>query len=427
MVCAPSNKAVSVLCTRFLDSLRSFEELPCNIVLVGDDDKLLDDEQSRIKDGQHRSRLRSIFLYTWIRTVLDHLLILQKFVKRPKFDKREIKRIKKQAISLSNRLRQSLSRFPEDIGTALDRLIHLLEIGITKGGVSQREALDIIDALQKEIEGWKSDLIWQDLLGSAHIIFCTLASAGAGILKKSVGQIDDLIVDEAAASSEPELYIPFHFRPERLLAVGDPKQLPATVLSRTAGERGLDKSLHERLMYDSGYPHIMLDTQYRMKPELSRFPSKYFYGGRVLDGSNVVSQNSSGPLLLEGQSYSFLQVNGLEKQSRSGSYENYAEAQAVVNLVQQASRQMSGRWQSADRIRIITFYVAQVTLIKRLLYRCRLSDVLVATVDSSQGSEADIVIVSFVRSHGNSKNESVGFLTDDRRMNVALTRGMSNM
>ena len=188
MVCAPSNKAVSVLCTRFLDSLRSFEELPCNIVLVGDDDKLLDDEQSRIKDGQHRSRLRSIFLYTWIRTVLDHLLILQKFVKRPKFDKREIKRIKKQAISLSNRLRQSLSRFPEDIGTALDRLIHLLEIGITKGGVSQREALDIIDALQKEIEGWKSDLIWQDLLGSAHIIFCTLASAGAGILKKSVGQ-----------------------------------------------------------------------------------------------------------------------------------------------------------------------------------------------------------------------------------------------
>lgn len=160
-----------------------------------------------------------------------------------------------------------------------------------------------------------------------------------------------------------------------------------------------------------------------MKPELSQFPSKHFYDGKVLDGLNVVSHkyNFNGKLLVEGQNYCFLQVDGFEKQVRSGSFENYAEAQAVVKLVQQASRQMSGRWQSADRIRVICFYTAQVALIKRLLYKSRLSDVVVATVDSSQGSEADIVLVSFVRSRGHSK--SVGFLTDDRRMNVAITRG----
>jgi superfamily I DNA and/or RNA helicase len=139
--------------------------------------------------------------------------------------------------------------------------------------------------------------------------------------------------------------------------------------------------------------------------------------------TNLQSPDYSGPLLLGGQNLAFLDINGVEKQARSGSYENYAEAQAVVKLVQDASRLVKGRWQSADRIRIITFYMAQVSLIKRLLHQSRISDVVVATVDSSQGSEADIVIVSFVRSRGNSKNGSVGFLSDDRRVNVAITRG----
>lgn len=135
------------------------------------------------------------------------------------------------------------------------------------------------------------------------------------------------------------------------------------------------------------------------------------------------SDNYSSNLLLDRETMSFLQVSGTERQSRFGSFENYAEAQAVVKLVQSASKRLQGQWQSADRIRIITFYTAQVSLIKRCLHQCRLSDVVVATVDSSQGSEADIVIVSLVRSHGNSKHSSVGFLSDDRRMNVAITRG----
>lgn len=288
MVCAPTNKAVAVLCTRFLDTLQGTDQLPCNILLVGDDDKLLDDEQSRISRGTDTSMLRSIFLYTWIRTVLDRLSLVQQFVARPIRDQREVKRILDLTVHLVRRLRQSLSRFPQEMGNALDRVIKLLRDGIIPGDINQKEALNTIGALIKEIEDWKPDQIWQDLLSSAHIIFCTLASSGAGLLKRSIGEVDDLIVDEAAASSEPEMYIPFHFMPQRLLAVGDPKQLPATVMSQIAADRGLAKSLHERLMYDSEYPHIMLDVQYRMKPEISHFPSKHFYNGRLSDGPNVV-------------------------------------------------------------------------------------------------------------------------------------------
>lgn len=135
------------------------------------------------------------------------------------------------------------------------------------------------------------------------------------------------------------------------------------------------------------------------------------------------SDQYTSDLLLNGQNLLFLQVNGSERQCRFGSFENHAEAQAVVKLVQSASQKLQGQWQSADRIRVITFYAAQVSLIKSCLRRCGMPDIVVATVDSSQGSEADIVIVSLVRSHGNSRHSSVGFLSDDRRMNVAFTRG----
>lgn len=85
---------------------------------------------------------------------------------------------------------------------------------------------------------------------------------------------------------------------------------------------------------------------------------------------------------------------------------------------------MAGRlpWNSAERVRVITFYSEQVAEIKRMLMKANLSGVTVATVDSSQGSEADLVIVSFVRSNGLNQHDSVGFLSDDRRLNVALTR-----
>jgi len=419
MVCAPTNKAVSVVCTRFLDTFENRNQLPCNVLLVGDDDKLLDDEKSRIRGGG-KSPLRSIFLYTWIKTVVDRLSQISQFLARP--TAKEAPRITSLSKRLLMQLRQCLSQFPQDLGNAFDRVIELMEDGIDAGNRNQKEAFNTIEAMKSEILDWKKELIWQDLLSSAHIIFCTLASSGAGILKRSIGEVDDLIVDEAAASCEPEMYIPFQFRPQRLLAVGDPRQLPATVMSSIAADRGLSKSLHERLMYDAGYPHIMLDVQYRMKPAISQFPSRYFYDGKVQDGPNVVSDNCSSHLLLNGENLSFLQVSGTERQCRFGSFENYAEAQAVVKLVQSASRRFQGQWQSADRIRIITFYAAQVSLIKRCLHQCRLSNVVVATVDSSQGSEADIVIVSLVRSHGNSKHSSVGFLSDDRRMNVAITR-----
>ena len=153
---------------------------------------------------------------------------------------------------------------------------------------SHSEILATVSSLLATIRDWKKEAIWHQLLSSARVVFCTLASAGAAVLKKSNFVADDLIVDEAAAATEPELSIPFGFHPRRLLAVGDPRQLPAMVGSQRAEKLGLGVSLHERLMYDCEYPHIMLNVQYRMRPELSQFPGQHFYEGKIVNGPNVI-------------------------------------------------------------------------------------------------------------------------------------------
>ena len=124
--------------------------------------------------------------------------------------------------------------------------------------------------------------------------------------------------------------------------------------------------------------------------------------------------------------YSFIDVRGEEHQMFGGSYANETECKAVVKLVEQIAKHSAIEvpdWYSTDKLRIITFYQGQVTLLRRLLSKKGLCKVLVATVDSSQGCEADVVIISFVRSSSKrGVRHAAGFLADDRRINVALTR-----
>jgi senataxin len=79
-------------------------------------------------------------------------------------------------------------------------------------------------------------------------------------------------------------------------------QLPATVFSPVAKQYGLEKSLHERLMKDCKYPFTMLQQQYRMRPQISQFPSERFYHGRLKDSRAVMRRVMSWT----GGSFAFL-------------------------------------------------------------------------------------------------------------------------
>ena len=438
LVTAPTNKAITVLASRFLASL-NVSAAATNVVLIGVEDKLVDDENNSSQrnvnshnvDLRVPSTLRDIFVYTWLKTasstfqaILDDIL-----------SERNMKSILSRLREMRKKLRKGIPTLYRESETPqyLDCLIGRLEQSSydPDEAPSSSEVEDLIENIVCSLQDVDQSAATQELLATADVIFCTLSTAGISAMKQTP-KVTDLFIDEAAAATEAEICIPFHTRPDRMLVVGDPMQLPATIMSRHAADLGLSKSLHQRLMYDCGKMHIMLDRQYRMRPDICGFPSRSFYDGKLMNGDNVVkpSYGTNANILFNGKPFVFLQSSGSERKASSGSYCNKEEGQAVIDIVKalraKSRRDNSTNWSSSDKIRIITFYQAQVALIQQMLRQNGLSGVLVGTVDACQGCEADVCILSFVRSNqgrssGNIKH-SVGFLCDARRLNVALTR-----
>jgi hypothetical protein len=76
LVCAPSNQAVSVLASRFLATFKESTHSACRVMLVGDPDKLMLEEKTRLDIGETslhaaNERLRSVFLHSWITTIAE--------------------------------------------------------------------------------------------------------------------------------------------------------------------------------------------------------------------------------------------------------------------------------------------------------------------------------------------------------------------
>jgi len=416
LVTAPTNKAVTVLAERFLKVISCGETPFCSCVLIGVEDKLIDTSTEHVSSDVLTSSLRSIFVYSWVDTVKDECISLLSSIKELQTSNNtecnidtliaNAERIKAKIVisipSISSVCRSAKLLVQELKEESLENAIIQIKVLV--------EALDDMDSPVSE------------LLATARVIFCTLSTAGSSIIKQT-RRIDDLLVDEAACATEAEICIPFHLRPKRMLAVGDPLQLPPTIMSRHAADMGLSTSMHERLMNQCSEEYVMLDKQYRMRPCISTFPCKQFYDGMISNGDNVSSISYTSDIALPKLgAYSFINVRGSESQMSTGSYCNEAECDVVASLIKQIAARQIDNWHHSDKLRIITFYQGQVTLLRRLLAKEGYSRVLVATVDSSQGCEADVVIISFVRSSSKKGKHAAGFLCDDRRVNVALTR-----
>jgi senataxin len=277
----------------------------------------------------------------------------------------------------------------------------------------------------------------------AHIVCTTLSSTGLELFEAAVG-FDVLIVDEAAQSVELSTLVPLRLGIRQAVLVGDPQQLPATVFSRGGARSGYDVSLFERLTRaPTRLVAHMLDTQYRMHPAISAFPSRYFYQGRLRDGGcvgggawrqswhEVAAGGPLAPPLLFCDLATSAERGG-GRQSRA----NEPEAQLVVALYQTLCRTFPDEQLAARRrVGVITPYAQQLSLLKRLFERALgprwAAEVDVNTVDGFQGREKDIILFSCVRSAGNAggggAGGGIGFLDDLRRMNVALTRARHSL
>jgi DNA replication ATP-dependent helicase Dna2 len=204
------------------------------------------------------------------------------------------------------------------------------------------------------------------------------------------------IVDEAGQLTEP-LTLGLILRGRRFVLIGDDRQLPPVVRSR-----GLAHSMFERLKSQTASV-TLLETQYRMHPEIMDVSNRLFYDGKLKAG--VTAQDRIPPDGPDGAPVMFVPCESA-RDGRS----NPDEARVVLELVQSFIRDRGIR---AESIGVVSPFRAQVVLLRQMLGG---TGVTVDTVERFQGGERDIMILSFVRSRG------TGFVFDDRRLNVAITR-----
>ena len=260
----------------------------------------------------------------------------------------------------------------------------------------------------------------QRVLDEARIVCATLTGLDSQLLGRR--RFDVVVIDEACQATEPAAWVPL-LRANKLVLAGDHCQLPPTVLSPEAAERGLAVSLMERLVLQFG-PSVtrLLTVQHRMHAAIMGFSNVEFYDGQLLAHESVAIHRlcdlpsvTADPLT--ERPVQFIDTAGAsydeELEEDTGSRRNVQEAALAVKKV----RALLAAGVSAAHIGVITPYRAQVRLL-----RDRLADVPgleIDSVDGFQGREKEAIIVSFVRS--NNEGE-IGFLADTRRTNVALTR-----
>jgi len=257
----------------------------------------------------------------------------------------------------------------------------------------------------------------RDVLEGAEVLCATLTALGGPPL--SGLRFPLALVDEATQATEPLTLLAF-LRAERVVLAGDHRQLPPTVISPDAAAGGLATSLFERLLGLHGEAvRQMLREQYRMNAELMELPSRAFYGGELRAHPSVASRTLATVLpnaALDAPPLLFVDSAGKGWEEvapeRGESLENPGEAAVIVAR----ARALLAAGLPPGEVAVITPYRAQAS---RLAPELEPLGIEVDTVDAFQGREAEAVLVSCVRSNAEGQ---LGFLTDLRRMNVALTR-----
>ncbi|MBC8514239.1 IGHMBP2 family helicase [bacterium] len=284
--------------------------------------------------------------------------------------------------------------------------------------IANRRAVSLLDALRTQ-----EDQLRNTILDRSPFVVVTCSSAGGEILSGIT--FDTAILDEAAQAPVPLSLIPL-LKAGKGILVGDDRQLPPVVLSRDAESLGLSETLFEHLRAEHPTHTALLTRQYRMREEIAQFPSKWWYGGKLEAATGVGDQPL--PKLKRGWAHSMdkginagalvaWDTAGTTQESRGRgetSWSNPKEAQLLSDLV----HRLLERNLPPESIGVIVPYRGQRKRLRSLLDP---TGVEVHTVDGFQGREKEVILLGFVRSNPQGK---VGFLLDERRLNVALARGL---
>jgi len=290
--------------------------------------------------------------------------------------------------------------------------------------IASRNTTHIVYATKKIIEGSK-------------VILATTAGISEYQAWKHLtklheqGQSFVVVIDEAAQATEPMCWIPLKIASKLVLA-GDHMQLPPTVKCEDV-KKDLGVTMFERLfdVYGNDPKHTTtLIEQYRMCPTIMGWTSDEMYEGKLQAASVVLERTLMYSRWAEIKSLNLPEVNFLatkdmimidtakqdKKEADDTGYSKYnpGEVEIIHVLVLLLTKVIA-----AESIGIISPYRSQVELLRRKLIEKGKLKVKVSTIDGYQGREEDIIIISMVRSNDIGE---IGFLGDDRRINVAVTR-----
>ncbi|KAL2701625.1 hypothetical protein AAEP93_005923 [Penicillium crustosum] len=293
----------------------------------------------------------------------------------------------------------------------------------------------IFSAEQRELQAGFQKL-WGKLqkfyLKKARVVFCTADTAGRHILRGFRPRF--VLIEEASHISETTCLVPImanYIGLKRVILSGDTAQLPPTVISRDENECGQIEqvSLFERMIL-SGHPDIQLQTQYRMMAGICKFVSTEFYNGTLETVESAPNRATSKTLsnfmstrykCSPGSSF-FLSLSGTTVVRRQGgtSILNPEYVSHIADLVDALAKKVPNLPQ--EDILVLSYYNEERRVLSELLRKLGHSKVRVKSVDSSQGSESPVVILSTTRPGG---QWGLGFITDRKRSCVALSRAQS--
>uniref|UniRef100_A0A8C2AB75 RNA helicase n=1 Tax=Cyprinus carpio TaxID=7962 RepID=A0A8C2AB75_CYPCA len=323
--------------------------------------------------------------------------------------------------------------------TVYEGYVHSVELDRVKLGFSKNFQLPSRDDLMKR-----------------SVIVVTLVTAGrlvsGGVPK---GHFTHIFIDEAGQAVESECIIGIAGLLDpvkgQLVLAGDPQQLGPILRSPLAQLHGLGQSLLERLMtqnalyqksqdghsgYDTRFVTKLL-RNYRSHPAILKIPNELFYENELQVFANQMEREAFccwEHLPKKGFPVMFHGVMGKDdREANSPSFFNVTEIEVIVsylNKLMQTQGKKGLPKLSANDIGIITPYRKQVEKIRKALNTVaelnKWKEIKVGSVEEFQGQERRVIIVSTVRSSVNyvkmDQDFNIGFLSNEKRFNVAMTR-----
>lgn len=364
LVCAPSNNAVDLLA-------RHLDMAGVQVLRIGNVTRIADE--------------------------LTHLTLIEKARYHP--DWQNIKKVKIEAAQI----RKQAGKFKRRFG--------------------EKEKYDRRDQYReaKDLMHWARDLekkLINTLIQEARVICTTLI----GVSHKSINDLkfNTLVIDEASQALEPECWNAI-LKAERVILAGDHLQLAPTVKSIDAEKLGLGETLLTR-MTDRIKHTYLLTTQYRMNEKILSFSNQKFYDNKLQSDPQNATRTLEGddaPLVLVDTSGC-----GFDEQINERSLSKRNEGEYFI--FREHFLQAQESYKDAT-IGVIAPYSEQVKYLRSKIEEDEAfkgHQITVNSIDGFQGQEKDVIYISLVRSNPNGE---VGFLADERRLNVAMTRARKKL